>query len=168
MCDFWAIFDIFWTKFGNAHHSDSLTIGQLISEWYFGVFKYPLKYTFFWQPLKLVKSKKIIPTLKSGINVPLCLLIFWLFQGLQPYSWLHRAYLNSISIRCAYSFLPNFPRATFIQGGKFIQDSRVITSIMSWVPLFFDLTPFIGLGRTLSKEVSLFERFEDTKSSFWE
>ena len=47
------------------------------------------------------------------------------FQGLQPYSGLHRVYLSSISIKykvgmglCLF-FLPNFP------GTKFIPDSRV-------------------------------------------
>ena len=59
------------------------------------------------------------------------LLIFWLFfQGLRPYSGLHRAYLCSISIKYKWGytysfFLPNFLGAMFIQRGMFIPDSRV-------------------------------------------
>ena len=51
------------------------------------------------------------------------------YQGLWPYSELHSAYLSSISRRYkwgyTYFFLPNFPGATFFQGGTFNRDSRV-------------------------------------------
>ena len=87
-----------------------------------------------------------IVTPESGINIPLRLLIFvTFFQGLWSFS-----YSSSISIRYKWSyaysfcqilqglrlfkgvclfFLPNSPGATFIQGGTFIPDSRVIKKL---------------------------------------
>ena len=51
------------------------------------------------------------------------------FQGLLPYSRLHRAYFSCISISLIWAtlifFLPNFPGATFIQGATLIPDPRV-------------------------------------------
>ena len=65
------------------------------------------------------------------------------FQGLQPYSGLHSAYFRIISIRYkwgyAYSFLLNFPGATFIQGATFIPNSRVHDSTFNLTKVYMQL-----------------------------
>ena len=70
----------------------------------------------------------------AGIIINAVIIFLTFFQGLRPYSGLHRAYFSSISIKYkwgyAYSFLLNFPGGMFIQGATFIPDSRVITSVL--------------------------------------
>jgi hypothetical protein len=61
------------------------------------------------------KAKSNSDTLESGINIALRLLIFRLFfQGLRPYSGLHRDYLNSTSIRYKWGYTYSFRH--FFQG----------------------------------------------------
>ena len=64
---------------------------------------------------------KLCVTLESGINIALNLLFFFdFFQGLRPYSGLHKAYFSSISIKYkwgyAYSFCQNFQGLRLLKG----------------------------------------------------
>ena len=83
---------------------------------------------------------KILYSRVRNKHTPMFINFLTFFQGLQPYSGLHRANLSNIStykvlMGLLLFFLPNFPGAMFIQGATFIPDSRVREE--KW--LFWDL-----------------------------
>ena len=50
---------------------------------------------------------------------PMLINFLTFFQGLRPYSGLHRGYFSGMykyKVKMGLRFLPNFPEATFIQG----------------------------------------------------
>ena len=85
-------------------------------------------------------------TLESGINIALRLLIFWLFfQGLRPYSGLHRAYLSSISMRYKWGYAYFFC--------QIFQGLRLFQTLEYSFFVFHKNTP-MGVNKQLSLHIS--------------